>query len=123
VRTVPILWRSPTADTAWANPRGRYRPEEPLQLYFEISGLAAGTEYRTQIAIDQVESGRETGCSALGTALSLSFDGEHSGRVAREQREVALNRLRPGDYMMAVTISTDAGARTTRCRRFTVVRE
>jgi hypothetical protein len=43
--------------------------------------------------------------------------------VAREQRAVALDRLRTGDYTMVVTISTDAGERVTRCRSFTVVRE
>lgn len=122
VRSVPILWRSPTADTAWANPRGRYRADEELQLYFEIGGLAAGTHYRTEIAIDRVAPDVATACSARGTALTLSFDGEHPGRVAREQRAVALDRLRPDDYMMAVTISIDGG-RVTRCRRFTVVRE
>jgi hypothetical protein len=123
VRSVPIQWRSPTADTAWANPRGRYRADEELQLYFEIGGLADGTRYRTQIAIDRVEAGTGTGCEAAGTALTLSFDGEHPGRVAREQRAVSLDRLRPGNYLMAVTISTESGARATRCRRFTVVRE
>jgi hypothetical protein len=123
VRSVPILWRSPTADTAWANPRGRYRSDEELQLYFEIGGLTEGTRYRTQIAIDRAERDADSTCSARGTALTLSFDGEHPGRVAREQRAVALDRLRPDDYLMAVTISTEAGQRVTRCRRFTVVRE
>ena len=123
LRTVPILWRSPTADTAWANPRGRYRAEEELQLYFEISGLAAGTRYRTQIAIDRAERGVLEACSARGTALTLSFDGEHSGGVLREQRAVALDRLRPDDYVLAVTITTENGERASRCRRFTVVQE
>jgi hypothetical protein len=122
VRSVPILWRSPTADTAWVNPRGRYRVDEELQLYFEIGGLPEGTRYRTQIAIDRVAS-EAAGCSAQGTALTLSFDGEHPGGVGREQRAVSLDRLRPDDYMMAVTISTASGERATRCRRFTVVRE
>lgn len=122
LRSVPILWRSPTADTAWANPRGRYRIDEELQLYFEIGGLEQGTRYRTQIAIDRVEPGATSQCSARGTALTLSFDGEHPGRVAREQRAVSLDRLRPDEYVMAVTVSTD-GQRATRCRRFTVVRE
>jgi hypothetical protein len=121
-RSVPILWRSPTADTAWANPRGRFQVDEDLQLYFEVGGLDEGTRYRTQIAIDRAE-GAVAGCSAQGTALSLSFSGEHPGRVAREQRTVDLDRLRPDDYVMAVTVSTDAGERVTRCRRFTVVRE
>ena len=123
VRSVPIQWRSPTADTAWANPRGRYRTDEELQLYFEVSGPEQGTRYRTQIAIDRLERGMTGGCDARGTALTLSFDGEHPGRVAREQRAVSLDRLRPGEYLMAVTISSEAGARVTRCRHFTVVRE
>src|SRR5690606_5046635 len=122
-RSVPILWRSPTADTAWANPRGRYRVDEELELYFEIAGLLAGTRYRTQVAIDRMESGAVEACSARGTALTMSFDGEHSGGVIREQRAVALDRLRPDDYVIAVTITTEDGERATRCRGFTVVRE
>ncbi|HRP08872.1 MAG TPA: hypothetical protein PLL69_10335, partial [Gemmatimonadales bacterium] len=52
-RSVPITWRSPGADTAWANPRGRYRVDEEMQLYFEVGGVERGTSYRTEIAVDR----------------------------------------------------------------------
>lgn len=120
-RAVPILWRSPSADTAWANPLGRYRNNDDLQLYFEVGGLPAGTAYRTEIAIDAGSDAAS--CSARGNVLTLSFDATHPGRVAREQRALSLNRLRPGNYVMAVTVSTEAGARATRCRAFVVTRE
>jgi hypothetical protein len=121
-RSVPILWRSPTADTAWANPLGRYRNTDQLQLYFEVGGLEQGTRYRTDIAIDRAGSaiGR---CEARGDVLTMSFQGEHPGRVAREQRTLALNRLRPDSYLMAVTVATEDGQSETRCRQFTVTRE
>lgn len=121
-RSVPILWRSPTADTAWANPLGRYRNTEQLQLYFEVGGLEPETRYRTNIAIDRAE-GLNGRCEVRGDVLTLSFQGEHPGRVAREQRTLALNRLRPDNYMMAVTVATDDGQSETRCRQFTVTRE
>ncbi len=121
VRSVPILWRSPSADTAWANPFGRFTNDDELQLYFEVGGLEAGTEYRTDIAIDR---GALAGtCQVRGEALTLSFRGEHPGGVAREQRALALNRLQPGSYVMAVTVSTADGQRAVRCRPFTVAEE
>jgi hypothetical protein len=123
LRSVPIVWRSPTADSAWANPRGRYRADEEMQLYFEVGGLSRGTRYQTQIAIDRSEPGAAGACGGRGTALTLSFDGEHPGRVAREQRAVSLARLRPDDYTMVVTVSTESGERVSRCRAFTIVRE
>lgn len=120
-RGVPILWRSPSADTAWANPLGRFTNDDQLQLYFEVGGLDAGTSYRTDIAIDRGSLGAT--CQAGGEVLTMSFPGEHPGGVAREQRALALNRLRPDQYVMAVTVSTEDGRRATRCRQFTVVRE
>lgn len=119
-RSVPITWRSTNADTAWANPRGTYRSGEELQLYFEVGGLDRGTEYRTQIAVDRGRSAE--GCSVLGNAFTLAFDAEHPGGIAREQRAVSIDRLRPGDYTLAVTVSTESGQRATRCRQFTVIR-
>jgi hypothetical protein len=123
LRSVPVVWRSPTADSAWANPRGRYRADEEMQLYFEVGGLPAGTRYQTQIAIDRSEPGAAGACGGRGTAFTLSFDGEHPGRVAREQRAISLARLRPDDYTMVVTVSTESGERVSRCRAFTIVRE
>ncbi|HRP08873.1 MAG TPA: hypothetical protein PLL69_10340, partial [Gemmatimonadales bacterium] len=63
------------------------------------------------------------GCSVLGNAFTVSFESEHPGGTAREQRAISIDRLRPGDYTMAVTVSTASGERAVRCRSFTVVRE
>lgn len=122
-RSVPITWRSPSADTAWANPLGRYRLDEELELYFEVNGLAENATYRTQIALDRVEEQGAGGCTGQGTALTLSFEGTHRGGMSREQRSVALDRLRPGRYQLAVIVSTPDGRRAIRCRSFTTVRE
>jgi hypothetical protein len=122
-RSVPILWRSPAADTAWANPSGRFRLAEEMELYFEVGGLADGASYRTQIALDRLEDLTGSGCEGRGTALTLSFEETHRGGLLREQRALSLDRLRPGRYQLAVIVSTPDGRRAIRCRAFTVVRE
>jgi hypothetical protein len=122
-RSVPIVWRSPGSDTAWANPLGRYRHIEEMEVYFEVGGLADGAPYRTQIALDRVEGLDATGCEGRGTALTLSFEGTGRGGLLREQRALSLDRLREGRYQLAVIISTSDGRRAIRCRTFTVVRE
>lgn len=122
-RSVPITWRSAGADTAWANPLGRYRLDEEMELYFEIGGLAEDAPYRTQIALDRLEDLDGSGCEGRGTALTLSFEGTHRGGLSREQRALSLDRLRPGRYQLAVIVSTPDERRAIRCRTFTVVRE
>lgn len=123
LRSVPIRWRAPSSDTAWANPIGRYRLDEEMQVYFEVSGIAEGIRYRTQLALDRIEGPWPITCDGRGTALTLSFEGDAPGGVSREQRALTLDRLRPGRYQLTVTVSTPDGARATRCRTFTVTRE
>lgn len=123
-RSVPIPWRAPSADTAWANPIGRFDREEPMVLYYEVGGLAAGQEYRTDIAIDRLDGDPDGGtltCTGLGSALTVSTTRQHPGVVDRVQTELDLGRLRGGRYVLTATIISSDGARSARCRRFTVV--
>lgn len=124
VRSVRLPWRAPSSDTAWANPLRRFPPGEPMQLYFEVSGLAADAHYNTAIAIDRVAKVplAANACGGEGGVLSIGFDRTADGGVQRVTREVSLSRLDPGDYQIAVTVTTPAGGRTQRCRQFTVAR-
>jgi hypothetical protein len=124
IRSVRIAWPTPGADTAWANPLHRFPADEPMQLYFEVGGLTRGTEYGYAVAIDRAAEvpAFTTTCSARGTTLTLGFRQEHSGGVDRVARAVSLERLRPDDYVLAITVSTSDGQQVTRCRHFTVTR-
>lgn len=123
IHSVRIAWPTPGGDTAWANPLRRFPADEPMQLYFEVGGLERGTTYTTSLAIDRAAEvpAFTTSCSARGTMLTLQFDEEHGGGVQRVSRAIALQRLRPDDYVIAITVSTPDGGRETRCRHFTVV--
>ncbi len=123
VRSVSIPWRSPSADTAWANPLGRFSQDEPMQLYFEVGGLGAGTSYQAQLAIDRLAGvvASSASCSGRGEALTIVTTRRHPGVVDRVHTEVQLNRLSPGTYMLTATMSTAEGLQVVRCRRFTVI--
>lgn len=123
IRSVRIAWPAPGADTAWANPLHRFPADEPMQLYFEVGGLERGTSYVTAIAIDRAAEvpAFTTTCSARGTTLTLQFEEEHPGGTQRVTRAVSLARLRPDDYVLAITVRSTDGQRETRCRNFSVV--
>ncbi len=123
VRSVRIPWAASAADTAWANPLRRFPLDEPMQLYVEVNGLDAGTEYETAVAIDRLDALPETGtsCGGSGAMLSLATRATAGGGIERVSRAVALDPLRPGEYQLTITVRAD-GAVASRCRNFTVVK-
>lgn len=128
-RSVPLVWSTEGADTVWANPLHTFPIGESMQLYFEVGGLAAGSEYAAELAViaapsarDIARLGREAACTGRQDLIRLRFDQRHGGAIDRVQREVSLERLRAGEYALVVTISTPSGGRVVRCREFTVMR-
>ncbi|MEO8479927.1 MAG: hypothetical protein ABI542_09885 [Gemmatimonadota bacterium] len=118
-RSVGILWRASTADTAWSDPRHTFAREREMQLYFEADGLAPGSSYTVDLAIDRQAKGAPT-CTAAGAMLTLRFDQHAADGVNRFQRGVSLRRLQPGAYTLGVTITSADGQTARRCRSFTV---
>ena len=123
-RSVRIAWPAPGADTAWANPLHRFTTAEPMELYFEVHGLEAGTRFTTAIAVDRASEvpAFTTSCTVSGTMLTVEFAGEHPGGTHRVTRAVSLERLRPDDYVLAITVTSEDGQSERRCRNFTVAR-
>ena len=113
-RTVPLPWRTGPADTAWINPLHRFRSHEPMQLYFEVGGLAAGTPYRVQYAV--LKPGRANALLQVGYSLVASATPD------RVHRELDIGRIGSGGYILQVTVTTPTGGKAVRQRRFTVVR-
>ena len=113
-RTVRLWWRTPRGDSAWINPSRTFRVSEPMQLYFEVFGLAVGTQYKSELRV--LKAGDQSSQLAIAyTATSVTTpDPSH--------RELDLGRLAPGSYELQVTVSTASGAKAIRRGEFTVVK-
>lgn len=113
-RTVPLPWRTGPRDTAWINPLHRFRGSEPMQLFFEVGGLAPGDAYKVQYAV--LRPGR--------TDPLLQFSGNAAATETpdRVHREIDVGRLGTGDFILQVTVSTASGAKAVRQRRFTIAK-
>lgn len=111
-RTVPLPWAIGSGDTAWINPLHQFRQREPMQLFFEVGGLAAGTAYHQELAI--LRAGSKT------PQIQVGFSAVAGGTPAKVRREVDLGRIGTGKYVLQVTVSTPNGAKAVRQREFTV---
>ena len=120
---VNLPWRTARGDTAWVNPLRTFPRKEPLQLYFEVSGLAPGTRYRVEMAVTKPK-GRSIFSKLFGgggAAIKLGFEEQQGpAGVNAVQREVSLEKLNAGSYRLDVTVTTPSGAKAVRQRTFTV---
>ncbi len=122
-RAVRLFWLAEDGDTTWINPLARFRRAETIEVTFEVSGLPAGAPYRTEIRI--VRPGGGNVLSRLfrgGAALRVGFDGVHAGGLRTVRRELSLDAVGPGTYLLELTVSTSAGATVTRRQQLTVVK-
>lgn len=121
-RSVRLFWVGAPGDTTWLNPLARFRQREPMQLTFELSGLVAGSPYRTEIRIARPGGSALSRLFGRGAALRLAFEGVHLGGVTSIRRELALDEVKPGTYLVEVTVSTPSGEKQTRQQEITVVK-
>ncbi|MES2304029.1 MAG: hypothetical protein V4558_00885 [Gemmatimonadota bacterium] len=126
-RSIKAGWMQTATDSVWVNPVRTFAAHEPMQLYFEVSGLAAGTSYRTNMAVyrvsgDTAVTRRADDLVASGgtPALAIGFTQTHPGGVAPVHRELALQRLKSGEYVLEVTVSTIGGASVVRRQAFVI---
>lgn len=128
-RTVALSWMTSRRDTVWVNPLRRFSRQVPLELYFEALGLPAGAEYRVDVGFIRVSGREEVGPDAERVVerggsldLTIGFDQRHSRGIAVISREVSLKRLRPGEYVVEVTLRTRDGAQTMRRQPLVITR-
>ncbi len=123
-RTVQLPWVSASGDTAWANPLATFPTTLPLQLYFEVTGLARATPYRIDITMARPRSGSvfRRIFGGNGAAIRVGFEGTHPGGIAAVARTISLAEIKPGDYVLEVTVTDQAGNTATRRRNVSVVR-
>ncbi len=121
-RSVRLFWLPSPGDTTWINPLARFRRSEPVQLSFELSGLAAGSAYRIEVRIVKPRGSALSRLFGGGAALRVASDGVHPGGLVVLHRELALDEVGPGTYLVEVTVSTPAGEKVTRQQEITVVK-
>ncbi len=95
-RDQTVKWNSGRSEVA-LNPLNTFRRGSTAEMYYQITGLADGEEYRTRLEFVNPDDGK--------VALALRFDDRARGGGLQEvQRDVGLNELRSGRYQLKVTV-------------------
>ena len=114
--TSNLRWLPSAEDTVYFNPAGGYRRETPLQLFFEVLGVPAGERYKTEIRVIRPGGLGPIGRLFRGGGGGISIRNEETSTGTRiaVARELDLGRLRPGGYVLEVTV--ERGGRKIRRR-------
>ena len=95
------------------NPLNAFTSSASAELYYEVSGLAAGEEYRAEIELRRDKGGKR--------AVSLAFTERATGEVTPVVQSVDLSTVRPGRYALVVKVTSAAGAEATRSATLYVI--
>jgi hypothetical protein len=123
-RSANLAWRRSEQDTVLFNPLQTFKRNEEMQLYYEVDGLHPGTPYEVRLAVR-----RQGGGGGLfrkifgggGAALSLKFDAQATAPRESTHRGLQLDHLKPGNYVLEVTVTDDQGRKDQRLQPFQVV--
>jgi len=107
-----LAWRR-RGRTVPLNPLNAFTSSAEAELYYEVSGLAAGEEYRAEIELRRDKGGRR--------AVSLAFNERATGGVTPVVQTVDLSTVRPGRYSLVVKVTSAAGAEATRSATLYVI--
>ena len=84
---------------------GSYAKGSPIPIYYEVAGVAAGTEVETEISFTPEDDDR---------GVTVTFTERAGGAIERTRRELGTDRLKPGRYLMRMTVKTADGQSATR---------
>ncbi|MGH7581569.1 MAG: hypothetical protein ACREM9_15440 [Gemmatimonadales bacterium] len=90
----------------WLDSDGDFAPGSTAQLYYQVSDLTPGTTYRTRIEL------RRAGDRQRIRRITSAFDMVATGTIQAERRELSLAGLRPGDYVLELTLAGPSGTVT-----------
>jgi hypothetical protein len=99
-----IAWAAAAGEQAWFQVGRPLRRTQPLDLYFEVYGLAPGDLFQTTLV---VRDGRKTRLTI--SSLETATEG-----LTRVHRTAALTRLSAGRYTLQIRVTT--GGRTVESR-------
>ncbi len=93
-------WRA--ADGAFpVNTLGAWPSGGTVELWYEVRGLASGIGYQSTIEVVPLDE-------RLGDPITLTNSERAAGSPTQVRRSVALDRLRPGRYLLRVTVAAGA---------------
>jgi hypothetical protein len=95
-----------------------------MQLYYEIGGLRPGNPYEVRLAVKRKGGGGGLFRKIFGgggAAISLKFDTRAVAALESAHRGLRLERLKPGNYLLEVTVTDDEGRKDQRVQPFQVV--
>ena len=124
-RSANLTWRRAADDTVLLNPLRTYRRSEEMELYYEIQGLRP-TPYSVELAV------RKKGSSGGlfrkifgggGAAIRLKFQEQATTSEVSTHRRLQLSRLKPGNYLLELTVVDAAGRKDRRTQEFQIVEE
>jgi GWxTD domain-containing protein len=121
-----LSWRRSPGDTVLFNPLQTFRRSDEMQLYYEVDGLKPGRPYSVRLAVKKQGGGGGLFRKIFGgggAALSLEFGAQASATMEPAHRGLQLERLKPGNYVLEVTVTDEEGRRDQRLRPFQVVED
>jgi GWxTD domain-containing protein len=125
-RTTNLAWRRPDADTVLFNPLETFKRSEEMQLYYEVGGLQPGSPYEVRLAVRKQGGGGGLFRKIFGgggAAMSLKYEGRATAAMEAAHRGLKLDRLKPGSYVLELTVTDSEGRKDQRARPFQVVGE
>ncbi len=125
-RNTNLFWRRSAEDTVVFNPLRTFKKKENMELYYEVEGLSAGTEYTVRIAVRKQGGGGGLLRKVFGggsAQISLKFEETASFPITSTSRSLKLDKLKPGNYSLEVTVEDDGGRSDKRLQPFQVVQE
>jgi GWxTD domain-containing protein len=125
-RRTNLAWRRSEQDTVLFNPLQTFRRDEEMQLYYEVQGLQAGSSYEVRLAVRKQGGGGGLFRKVFGgggAAISLKFDTKATALRESAHRGLKLEKLKPGMYVLELTVTDAGGHRDRRLRPFQVVEE
>jgi GWxTD domain-containing protein len=111
-----VEWVMSPGDTASAHGVKRFSRGGDLQLYYQVTGLTSGENYRTSIAVYERRGER------LGRRrLQLAYEERSQGVLQSSRRRVTLAELAPRDYWLEVKIVNAMGVEVITRKEFTIL--
>ena len=125
-RSANLFWRRTADDTVTFNPLRTYKRGQDMDLYYEVEGLSAGTPYTVRVTVK-----RKSGSGGLfkkifgggSAAISLKFEEQGAFPVGSSHRNLKIESLKPGAYVLEVIVDDEHGRTDRRSQEFQIVDE
>jgi len=104
------IWNRAPGSRFTLNAKNAWTPADAMEVGFEMEGLPAGTAYKVKIAVADLGAD-----STQPPRASVEFENQASGTRELVTQSLGLRTLRPGRYLLTVTVT--AGDRSIRRER------